>query len=92
VLSNGEYILAYQGSNSHLWTETSSGALKDWGLTMRAKSSPSIVALAEGGYEIAFQAAGGEMTVTGTNGTTNTAQGMAAETSPSISAPTRWNN
>ncbi|HET9170381.1 MAG TPA: BTAD domain-containing putative transcriptional regulator, partial [Actinospica sp.] len=51
---------------------------------MMKGTSPSIAALAGGGYELAFQANTGSLIVFGSGGNTNTGQGMLAGTSPAI--------
>lgn len=53
---------------------------------MMPGTSPSVTALAGGGYEMAFQANTGNLIVFGTGGNTNTGQGMKAGTSPAIAA------
>jgi hypothetical protein len=53
------------------------------GLGMAQGTNPSVVALPSGGYDVAFQAAGGDLWVYG-NTTGNTNLGMEQYTSPSI--------
>ncbi len=77
--------VAFQANTGELWT----GATTSIGpahLGMMHGTSPSIVALSGGGYEIAFQANTGELWTTGTAGTTNWHLGMQSGTNPSITA------
>jgi N-acetylmuramoyl-L-alanine amidase len=53
---------------------------------MRAQTSPTITALAGGGFEMAFQANTGELWTVGSAGNRNWGLGMRAQTSPTITA------
>ncbi len=77
--------VAFEANTGELWT----GATTSIGpahLGMMHGTSPSIVALSGGGYEVAFQANTGELWTTGTAGTTNWHLGMQSGTNPSITA------
>src|ERR1700755_3523828 len=55
VAATGE--TAFQGANNHLWLyNPSTGASRDTGLGRELYTSPAIVSLTGGGYEIAFTA------------------------------------
>ncbi len=78
--------LAYQGDNGDLWTAPWTGGGTNLGLAMAAGTSPSIAALAGGGYEVAFHSTDGDLWVTSSagGGATNLGLAMMAGTSPSI--------
>ena len=87
LLSKGTgYEWAFQASDGHLRTGGFYGD-KDWGLGMRAGTSPALAALpGGGGYEVAFQAANGDLWTDGPDGGKDRAQGMMSGTSPAIAA------
>ena len=95
-LPNGGYEIAFQAYGGSLWTVGTAG-WKNWGPgggcstnssspipCMAASTSPSIVALANSGFEVAMQASGGQLWTVGGTGTTNWGLAMAPQTSPSI--------
>ena len=83
-LPSGE--AAFQANNGYLYTYSSASGAANLQQGMMAGTSPSIAALAGGGYEEAFQANTGNLIVFGDGGDLNTQQGMMAGTSPSIAA------
>ncbi len=86
ALPGGGFQVAVQANTGDLWSVGTLGT-KSWNLGMKAGSSPSITALPAGGYEIAVQTNGSQLwTTSNTGATTNTQQGMAGATSPSIAA------
>jgi len=80
--------MAFQANNTgNLWTVGSGGGSDnhgDWGLGMKAGTSPAITSLARGGYEMAFQANTGNLITIGTAGNKAWNLGMMAGTSPAI--------
>jgi hypothetical protein len=75
--------VAFQANTGSLWTVgTASNA--NWYLGMAPGTSPSITALAGGGFQVAFQANTGPLWTVGTAGNTAWPLGMKAGTSPSI--------
>ena len=75
--------MAFQANTSELITVGTAGGT-NWHQGMMSGTSPSIVALPGGGYEMAFQANTGELITAGTAGGTNWHQGMMGRTSPGI--------
>jgi hypothetical protein len=73
---------AFQANTGNLWTVDHS----DWELGMMAGTSPSIVALPGGTYEVAFQANTGNLWTVGADNHGDWELGMMAGTSPSIVA------
>jgi len=69
-----------------LWTTSNTGATTNWGLGMKAGTSPSITALPGGGFQVAVQANTGDLWSVGTIGTKSWNVGMKAGSSPSITA------
>jgi hypothetical protein len=61
-----------------------SGSFANGNTGLGIADTPAIAALPGGGFEVAFQATGGDLWVYGTDGTDNTNLGMAAGTSPAI--------
>lgn len=79
------YQMAFQAyQTDQLWTVGSAG-WTDTGLGFAAGTSPSITAVSNG-YEVAFQAYGGDLWTYGNAGTADQKVGLAANTSPSIAA------
>jgi hypothetical protein len=76
---------AFQANTTSLWTVGNAGN-RDWSLGMMPGTSPSITALATGGYEVAFQANTGNLWTVGTAGNKDWGLGMMAGSSPSIAA------
>lgn len=76
---------AFQANTGSLWADGNLGAA-NFGLGMMPGTSPSVTALAGGGYQIAFQANTGSLWTAGSLGTRDLQAGMMAGTSPSITA------
>ncbi len=76
---------AFQANTGSLWT-TGSDNHGSWNLGMAAGTSPSLTALADGGYEVAVQDNTGRLWTVGADGSQDWGLGMAAGTSPSITA------
>ncbi|MEO7108870.1 MAG: hypothetical protein ABI183_00415 [Polyangiaceae bacterium] len=76
---------AFQANTGNLWTADSSGGHR-WDLGMMQGTSPSIAALAGGGFEIAVQTNTGELWTVGDGGDRAWGLGMMHGTSPSIAA------
>ena len=80
---------AYGGPNGgDVWTVGNAG-WTDWGpamgnVGMAPGTSPSLVALPKGGFEVALQANGGDLWTVGTTGTTDWGLAMAPNSSPGI--------
>jgi len=74
---------AFQANTTDLWTTGNAGTT-DWHLGMMPGTSPSICALAGGGFEVAFQANTTELWTAGNAGITNWHLGMQKASSPSI--------
>jgi hypothetical protein len=72
------------GLDHLIWTNSS--AHTDTGLGVAAGTSPSITALGDGGYEVAFRAANGHLWTAGEGGSKDWGLGVAPGTSPSIHA------
>lgn len=79
---------AFQANNGYLYTNVTGGSALNTVQGMAAGTSPAIVNLKGGGYEVAFQANNGYLYLfnTKTGKAVNTLQGMAAGTSPAIAA------
>ena len=77
--------IAFQSNAGVLWTATATSST-NLGLSVMAGTSPSIAALATGGYEIAYQSPTGHLSLYGTAETYPTTLGMMPGTSPSIAA------
>jgi hypothetical protein len=78
--------VVFQADTGQLWTYTPQTGGTPLGYPMLAGTSPSIAALAGGGYEVAFQANTGLLWEVGSYINFNTQLGMRAGTSPSITA------
>ncbi|WP_181110152.1 MULTISPECIES: CHAP domain-containing protein [unclassified Rathayibacter] len=77
---------AFQANTGNLYTNSLTTGAADLGQGMRAGTSPSIVALSSGGYEMSFQANTGDLYAFGDGGSYNTRLGMMSGTSPAIAA------
>lgn len=77
-------IAAFQSNSGDLWTVGSAG-WTDWNVGIASRTSPAVVALPGGGYEVAFQANSGDLWTVGTAGWTDWQLQMAPRTSPGIS-------
>lgn len=85
------YEVAYQSNTGNLNTYTGPGALHQYGLAMKAGTSPSITRRYPHGTEIAFQANTGNLFTFGTwyaNNPVNSGLGMRGGTSPGIASTT----
>ena len=78
-------IAAFQAAGGDLFSLGPQG-WTDWGVGMAPGTSPSMISLPNGGYEISFQANGGALWSVGTLGWINWGVGMAPGTSPSMIA------
>ena len=81
--------MAFQANNTgNLWTVGSGGGSDnhgDWGLGMKAGTSPAIAGLADGSYQVAYQLSDGLVRSTGPDyGYESTVLSMRPGTSPSI--------
>ena len=76
---------------SDLWL-TGADASGDQHLGLASGTNPDIIGLKNGGYEVAFQAAGtDDLWLSGTAGPNgNRGYGLASGTSPALVAPTNW--
>jgi len=81
-----QWEAAFQTSTGSLETYTSSGTVLNTGLGMMAGSSPSIAALAGGGYEVAFQANTGILWTLAAGFALDSQDAMMAGTSPAVAA------
>jgi N-acetylmuramoyl-L-alanine amidase len=82
------YETAFQANTGHLWTVGSAGA-RDWGLGLRADTSPAITGLAGGGFETAVQVSSGQLWTVGVGSGSNSQNwqlGLIAASSPNLSA------
>ena len=75
--------MAFQANTSNLWTVGAAGC-RAWELGLMAGTSPSIAALAGGGFQVAFQANTGSLWTVGTAGIRDWGLGMMGGTSPAI--------
>jgi hypothetical protein len=87
------FVVAFQGSNGHLWMMDQAGTPHDTMIGMAPRTSPSVVEACVAGscpIEVAFQTSAGVLEMLNLRGGTptsiiNTMQPMAPGTSPSIS-------
>lgn len=84
--SEASATVAFQANTTALYLYTPSGGGTNTQGGMLAGTSPSITALASGGYQQAFQSNVGTLVVRGDAGFIDTHLGMASGTSPSIAA------
>ena len=90
IIVNGQYYVAYQGSNGHLWVDSFNSAFHDSGVAMAPGTSPSYTILPgpHGAYTaFAFQGSNGHLWVSPQGsiiGSQDTGRAMASGTSPSI--------
>jgi hypothetical protein len=75
--------MAFQSNLGQLVSMSPAGG-NNWTQGMAPGTSPSITAMAYGGYQMAFQSNNGQLITVGTNESTNWGQGMKPGTSPAI--------
>jgi hypothetical protein len=76
-------VAAFQAVGGDLWSVGTAG-WTDWKVGVAAGTSPAVVGLPNGGYEIAFQGSGNDLWSVGTAGWTDWHVGLAPGTSPSV--------
>lgn len=86
VSPSGKFMVVFQANTGNLFSFESGVGAHDLGYGMMKGTSPAIVALPTSGYEIAFQANTSYLWTVGAAGGTDHRLGMAAGTSPALSA------